>query len=151
MPAWPWPCANGDEDMSKTSEPKLLSSGNPQIPKGEGDAPVQDYIAAMPGWKGDVGRRLDAIVVRVFPAVQKAVKWNTPLYGKADGWFVAMYCYKKYVQLTFMRGTSLSPMPPKDSKVEGTRYFNIYEDDELDEVRIADWIGQACRLPGKKF
>ncbi len=105
--------------------PKLLSSGNPHIPKGEGDGPVQAYIAAMPGWKHDVGRRLDAIVEREFPDVVKAVKWNTPLYGNAGGWFFAMYCFKKYLQLTFPTGTSLDPMPPKESKVEGTRYFAI--------------------------
>ena len=134
--------------MSDKTAPKLLSSGNPQIPKGEGDAPVQAYIAAMPGWKSEVGRRLDGIVERVFPEVRKAVKWNTPLYGKEDGWFFAIYCYKTYVQLTFVRGTSLTPVPPLSSKVEGTRYYNIYEEDELDEARIADWVSQASRLPG---
>lgn len=137
--------------MSDTNEPNLLSSGNPQIPKGEGDAPVQAYIAAMPGWKNDVGRRLDALVERVFPAVRKAVKWNTPLYGKDDGWFFAMYCYRKYVQLTFMNGSSLTPMPPKPSKVEGTRYLDIYEDDRLDEDQIADWLTQASKLPGHRL
>ncbi len=137
--------------MSDKTQPRLLSSGNPQIPKGEGDAPVQAYIAAMPGWKSEIGRRLDEIVVRVFPGVKKAVKWNTPLYGKEDGWFFAMYCYKKYVQLTFMRGTSLTPVPPGTSKVEGTRYFSIHEDDDLDEAQIADWLRQAIALPGKAF
>lgn len=134
--------------MADDENPKLLSSGNPQIPKGDGDGPVQAYIAAMPGWKRDIGRRVDALVERAFPEVRKAVKWNTPLYGKDDGWFFSMYCYKRYVQLTFMRGTSLSPVPPKSSKVEGTRYFSIYEDDELDEALIEDWVRQACRLPG---
>jgi hypothetical protein len=137
--------------MSDKTQPRLLSSGNPQIPKGEGDAPVQAYIAAMPGWKSDIGRRLDKIVVRVFPGVKKAVKWNTPLYGKDDGWFFAMYCYKKYIQLTFMRGTSLTPMPPGSSKMEGTRYFSIHEDEALDEAQIADWLRQAVTLPGKAF
>jgi hypothetical protein len=137
--------------MSDKTQPRLLSSGNPQIPKGEGDAPVQAYIAAMPGWKSDIGRRLDEIVVRVFPGVKKAVKWNTPLYGKDDGWFFAMYCYKKYIQLTFMRGTSLTPMPPGSSKMEGTRYFSIHEDEALDEAQIADWLRQAVTLPGKAF
>ncbi|WP_371823904.1 DUF1801 domain-containing protein [Phyllobacterium sp. 628] len=137
--------------MSDADEPKLLSSGNPQIAKGEGNAPVQAYIAAMPGWKRQIGRRIDDIVDRVFPDVQKAVKWNTPLYGKEDGWFFAMYCYKKYVQLTFMRGRSLTPVPPVASKVEGTRYFSIYEDDVLDETQIADWLKQATKLPGVKL
>jgi hypothetical protein len=137
--------------MNMTSKPKLLSSGNPQIPKGDGNAPVQDYIAAMPGWKSDIGRRLDAIVEKTCPDVQKAVKWNTPLYGNSDGWFFAMYCYKKYIQLTFMKGASLSPLPPVASKVEGTRYFNIFEDDEFDEELITDWIAQASKLPGTKF
>ena len=137
--------------MSEKNEPKLLSSGNPQIPKGEGNAPVQAYVAAMPGWKSEIGRRVDHIVERVFPEVQKAVKWNTPLFGKEDGYFMAMYCYKKCVQLTFMQGTSLEPVPPVASKVEGTRYFNIYEEDELDEARIEDWVAQAVRLPGEKL
>ncbi len=137
--------------MSEKSEPKLLSSGNPQIPKGEGNAPVQMYIAAMPGWKSGIGRRVDAIVEHVFPEVRKAVKWNTPLYGKEDGWFLAMYCYRKYVQLTFMNGTALLPMPPKVSKVKGTRYYDIHEDDGLDEAQIAAWIEQAIRQPGVKL
>lgn len=137
--------------MSARNEPKLLSSGNPQIPKGEGNAPVQMYIAAMPGWKCGIGRRVDTIVERAFPDVRKAVKWNTPLYGKEDGWFLAMYCYRKYVQLTFMSGTSLLPMPPKASKVEGTRYLDIHEDDGLDEAQVAAWIEQASRLPGVKL
>ncbi|WP_205625042.1 DUF1801 domain-containing protein [Geminicoccus roseus] len=134
--------------MTGVERPKLLSSGNPQIPKGEGDAPVQAYIAAMPGWKSDIGRRLDEIVERISPGVIKAVKWNTPLYGKNDGWFFSMYCYTRYVQLTFMRGACLSPVPPGKSKVEGTRYFNIYEGDELDEAQIENWVEQASRLPG---
>lgn len=137
--------------MTEAGKPKLLSSGNPKIPKGDGDEPVQAYIAAMPGWQSDIGRRLDAIVERVFPEVTKAVKWNTPLYGKDDGWFFSMYCYKRYVQLTFMRGTSLSPVPPVSSKTEGTRYLNIHETDEVDEALIEEWIRQACRLPGVKL
>ncbi|MEQ8390781.1 MAG: DUF1801 domain-containing protein [Thalassospira sp.] len=137
--------------MSKKAEPVLLSSGNPQIAKGEGDAPVQQYIAAMPGWKQDIGRAVDDIVTDVFHDVSKAVKWNTPLYGKEDGWFLAMYCYKKYVQLTFMRGTSLDPVPPVSSKVEGTRYLNIHEEDALDRQQITDWVKQAVRLPGTRF
>jgi hypothetical protein len=136
--------------MSETP-PKLLSSGNPQIPKGDGNEPVQAYIAAMPGWKSDLGRRLDRIVETAFPAVRKAVKWNTPLYGKEDGWFFAMYCYKNHVQLTFMQGASLDPVPPVASKVAGTRYVKIREGDELNEAQIADWLRQAVRLPGVRM
>ena len=136
--------------MSDKNEPVLLSSGNPQIAKGDGDAPVQAYIAAMPGWKSDIGRRLDALVERSVPGVHKAVKWNTPLYRiKDEGWFFAIYCYKKYVQLTFFRGTSLKPVPPGASKNKETRYFNIHEDDELDEAQIGDWVKQASELPGE--
>ncbi len=138
--------------MPDRKQPVLLSSGNPQIAKGMGDAPVQAYIAAMPGWKSDVGRRLDALVERLVPGVRKAVKWNTPLFGVEDNsWFLAMYCYKKYVQLTFFRGTSLRPLPPQASKQNETRYFNIYEEDVLDEARIGDWIKQASKLPGEKL
>ena len=134
----------------KTSKkPKLLSSGNPQIAKGEGDGPVQEYIAAMPGWKSNVGRKLDSIIEELVPNVQKAVKWNTPLYGKEDGYFMAFYCYKKYVQVTFMQGASMTPVPPVASKVEGTRYFNIFEDDVLDEAQISNWVKQAGKLPGE--
>jgi hypothetical protein len=137
--------------MTKKAEPELTSSGNPRIPKGDGDAPVQAYIDAMPGWKSDVGRRADAIVQRVFPAVRKAVKWNTPLYGKDDGWFLSMHCYTNHVQLAFLNGASLTPLPPKASKVEGVRYLDIREGDELDEDRIAAWIEQASGLPGAKL
>ena len=137
--------------MRDETPPKLLSSGNPQIAKGEGDGPVQAYIAAMPGWKQEIGRRLDRIVADEFPAVRKAVKWNTPLYGKADGWFLALYCYRHHVQLTFMQGTSLDPVPPVASKVAGTRYLNIRESDELDEAQIADWVRQAVQLPGVRL
>jgi hypothetical protein len=137
--------------MTGTNKAKLLSSTNPQIPKGDGNEPVQAYIAAMPDWKSDIGRRIDTLVEQVFPSVRKAVKWNTPLYGKEDGWFLAMYCYKKYVQITFMQGTSLTPMPPVTSKVEDIRYLNIHEDDQLDEAQLTDWIRQANKLPGKKL
>lgn len=137
--------------MSDKRKPALLSSGNPQIPKGIGDEPVQAYIAAMPGWKRDIGRRVDDIVERAYPQVRKAVKWNTPLYGKQDGWFLTMYCYKRYVQLAFLRGTSLTPMPSGTSKVEGTRYFNVYEDDDLDEAQVEAWVRQASALPGTEL
>ncbi|MFD1912219.1 DUF1801 domain-containing protein [Halodurantibacterium flavum] len=131
--------------------PKLLSSGNPQIPKGDGEGPVHAYIEAMPGWKRGVGERLDRIVTQSFPAVRKAVRWNTPLYGKEDGWFFSIYCYRNHVQLTFMRGTDLVPVPPGASKVEGVRYLNIAEGDALDEDLLTEWITQSARLPGVKL
>jgi hypothetical protein len=113
---------------------------------------VQAYIAAMPGWKRDVGRRLDALVVSTVPDVHKAVKWNTPLYGiKGDGWFLAFYCFAKYVQVTFFRGASLHPVPPRESKTPETRYLHIYEDDPLDEAQLVAWVQQASRLPGERL
>jgi len=130
--------------------PKLLSGGNPQIPKGEGDAPVQAYIAAMPGWKRGLGERLDALITRTVPDVQKAVKWNQPFFGnEGDGWFVAFRCYTKYVQLQFFRGSSLDPPPPKASKHAEVRYLDVHEDDDLDEAQLVAWIEQARRLPGE--
>jgi hypothetical protein len=132
--------------------PVLLSGGNPQIAKGEGDAPVQAYIAAMPGWKRDVGRKLDALIVRTVPGVRKAVKWNSPLYGIADqGWFLGMHCLTKYVKVAFFRGASLRPIPPGASKSNDTRYLDIREDDELDEAQLAAWVKQASQLPGEKL
>ena len=131
--------------------PKLLSSGNPQIAKGDGDMPVQIYLDAMPGWKSRIGHQLDRIVAEVYPGARKAVRWNTPLYGKEDGWFFSMYCYKTYVQLSFFRGVDLVPVPPGRSKVDGVRYFKIHENDALDERLIAGWISQAAKLPGVKF
>jgi hypothetical protein len=130
--------------------PKLLSGGNPQIPKGEGNGPVQDYIAAMPGWKRHVGERLDDLIVRTVPEVHKAVKWNQPFYGdEGEGWFLAFRCYTEYVQLQFFRGTSLDPRPPKASKHAEVRYLDIREDDELDEGQLRSWIEQASNLPGE--
>lgn len=134
-----------------TAEPVLLSGGNPQIAKADGDAPVQAYIAAMPGWKGDVGRKLDALVAKTVPGVVKAVRWNTPFYGvEGQGWFLAYHCITKYVKVTFFRGTSLDPMPPVASKNEGTRYFHIHENEEIDEAQLVEWIRQAAALPGEK-
>ena len=131
-------------------EPVLLSGGNPQIAKGYGDAPVQAYIAAMPAWKRDVGRRLDALIVDTVPDVRKAVKWNSPLYGvEGQGWFLSFHCFTRYVKVTFFRGTSLRPLPPGESKHKEVRYFDIHQDDQLDEVRLAGWIKQASRLPGE--
>ena len=130
----------------------LLTGGNPQIAKGFGDAPVQEYIAAMPGWKNAVGQRLDAIIEGTLPGVQKAVKWNTPFYGvEGQGWFMALRCSTKRVTLSFFRGLSLNPVPPGTSKSRDTRYFHIAESDRLDEARIADWVRQASVLPGEKL
>lgn len=136
--------------LRKTAKPKLLSGGNPQIAKGDGDAPVQAYIAAMPGWKSDVGRRLDAIIGRTMPNVRKAVRWNSPFYGIEDqGWFLGVHCISKYVKLAFFRGQSLRPLPPVESKQKDVRYFHIYENDKLDEELIANWVRQASELPGE--
>ena len=132
--------------------PRLLSGGNPQIPKGEGDAPVQDYIAAMPGWKRSVGEQLDSLIGRVVPDVHKAVKWNQPFYGlEGEGWFVAYRCFNRYIKVTFFRGTSLDPVPPESSKVPETRYFHIHENEDLDEPQFAAWIEQASNLPGEQL
>lgn len=136
----------------RSGKPALLSGGNPQIPKGEGDRPVQAYIAAMPGWKRDVGRRLDALIVRTVPGVRKAVKWNSPFYGSdGEGWFLSFHCFTKYVKVTFFRGTSLRPVPPGESKHKAVRYFDIREDDEVDEAQLAAWVKQASRLPGERL
>src|SRR5688572_17896894 len=131
------------------AKPKLLSGGNPQIAKGDGDGPVQAYIAAMPGWKRDVGRWLDALVVRTVPGVRKAVRWNSPFYGvEGRGWFMGVHCITKYVKAAFFRGRSLRPVPPVESKQKDVRYFHIHEDDRLDEELVAGWIRQASELPG---
>ena len=127
----------------------LLSGGNPQIAKAEGDAAVQAYIAAMPGWKRDLGKRLDALIVRTVPNVRKAVKWNSPFYGtEAHGWFLSFHVFTRYVKVTFFAGTSLRPVPPGASKHEHVRYFDIHEDDQLDEAQISSWVKQAAALPG---
>ena len=132
-------------------KPKLLSGGNPQIARGSGDAPVQAYIAAMPGWKQDIGRRLDALIGKAVPGVCKAVKWNSPFYGVADGlWFLSFHCFTRYVKVTFFRGTSLSPQPPGASKHPEVRYYDIPEDG-LDEKQFRDWVRQAASLPGEKM
>ncbi|HWM46636.1 MAG TPA: DUF1801 domain-containing protein [Xanthobacteraceae bacterium] len=134
------------------AKPVLLSGGNPQIAKGDGDAPVQAYIAAMPGWKSGVGRRLDALIVRTVPDVRKAVKWNSPFYGLEDGgWFLSFHCFTKYLKVTFFRGTSLRPLPPGQSKHKEVRYLDIYEDDQFDEARLAAWVKQASELPGERL
>ena len=138
----------------KGAKPKLLSGGNPQIAKGYGDAPVQAYIAAMPGWKSDVGRRLDALIERTVPGVRKAVKWNSPLYGlegQGDTWFLGVHVYAKYIKVAFFRGAALRPVPPGASKQKEVRYLDIHEDDGFDDAQIADWVKQASRLPGEKM
>jgi len=135
-----------------TAKPKLLSGGNPQIAKAYGDAPVQAYIAAMPGWKRDLGKRLDALIVRAVPGVRKAVKWNSPFYGVEDGvWFLSFHVFAKYVKVAFFRGASLRPLPPGPSKQKEVRYLDIREDDELDERQFAAWVKQASRLPGERM
>jgi hypothetical protein len=131
------------------AKPALLAGGNPQIAKADGDAPVQAYIAAMPGWKRDVGRRLDALIERNVPNVRKAVKWNSPFYGiLGQGWFLSFHTFTKYVKVTFFRGTSLHPVPPGKSKHEDVRYLDIHEDDQGDQAQLAAWIRQAAALPG---
>jgi hypothetical protein len=131
---------------------RLLSGGNPQIAKGYGDAPVQAYLAAMPGWKRDVGHRLDALIVRAVPDVSKAVKWNSPFYGiQGQGWFLGIHCFTKYIKVAFFRGTSLRPVPPGESKQKDVRYLDIHEDDPLDEAQFAAWVKQASQLPGERM
>jgi hypothetical protein len=131
--------------------PVLLAGGNPQIPKGEGDEIVQAYIEAMPGWKRDIGRRLDALIVQAVPDVHKAVKWNSPFYGrKGEGWFLSFHCFDKYVKVTFFRGTSLDPIPPGTSKTPETRYYDVREG-ELDEQQLLSWVEQASQLPLEKI
>ena len=140
------------EARSKASarpRPKLLSGGNPQIPKGDGDAPAQAYIAAMPGWKRDIGHRLDALITHTVPRVRKAVRWNSPFYGvEGRGWFLTFHCFAKYIKVTFLRGMSLRPLPPVESKHPDVRYFHIREGEPLDEKLLARWIRQAAKRPG---
>ena len=132
-------------------KPVLLSGGNPQIAKGYGDAPVQAYIAAMPGWKSEVGRRLDSLITCTVPGVRKAVKWNSPFYGVEEGvWFLSFHVFAKYVKVAFFRGASLSPVPPVASKSGDTRYFHIHEGG-FDEAQFADWLKQASERPGEKM
>ncbi len=134
------------------AKPTLLSGGNPQIPKGFGDAPVQAWIAAAPGWKGEVARRLDALIERTVPGVRKAVKWNTPMYGVEEGsWFVSYHAFDRYLKVAFFRGAALDPVPPVASKHPEVRYFHIHEDEPLDETRLADWLIQASRLPVERM
>ena len=135
-------------NASKSGEPVLLSGGNPQIPKADGDAPVQTYIAAMPGWKSDVGRRLDDLIVRTVPNVRKAVRWNSPFYGiEGEGWFLNYHVFTRYVKVTFLQGSALSPVPPGSGKDQDARWVNIHEG-EFDEDQLEVWIRQAAAVPG---
>ena len=133
----------------KSSKPTLLSGENPQIAKGDGDAPVRAYIAAMPGWKRDVGSRLDAIIVRTVPGVRKAVKWNSPFYGvEGQGWFLSFHCYTRYIKVAFFRGADLKPPLPVGSKDRNARYVHIEDGRPVDEAQLAEWIRQAAGIPG---
>jgi hypothetical protein len=129
--------------------PRLLAGGNPQIPKGDGDAPVQAWIAAMPGWKHAVGERVDGLIERAVPSVRKAVKWNSPFYGlEGRGWFLSMHCYAKFVRIAFFNGAALTPLPPGPSKQADVRYLDLRESETIDETQLADWLRQAAALPG---
>jgi hypothetical protein len=135
--------------QARSAKPILLSGGNPQIAKADGDAPVQAYIAAMPGWKREVGRRLVALVVQAVPGVRKAVKWNSPFYGiEGHVWFLSFHTFTKYIKVGFFRGTSLRPLPPGESKSKEMRYLDIHEHDRLEEAQMAEWIRQAAAVPG---
>lgn len=148
----PRPAARKSLEKPADGSPVLLSGGNPQIPKGYGNAPVEAYLDAMPGWKQAVGRRLDAIIVATLPQVQKAVKWNTPFYS-ADGhhWFLGFHCLTKYVKVAFPDGAEIEPPPPGASKQPRVRYLDIHEGDEIDEAQFADWVRQASKLPGENW
>ena len=138
------------ESAAVSGQPTLLSGGNPQIPKGDGDALVQAYIDAAPGWKGEMCRRLDALIVEAVPGVQKAVRWNSPFYGapEGEGWFLGFHCLTKYIKVNFTRGSSLTPVPPIESKDASTRYFHIFEGDNIDVAQFTSWVRQAAALPG---
>jgi hypothetical protein len=133
-------------------QPKLLSGGNPQIPKGYGDAPVRAWLAALPAWKKAAARKLDSLVTRSVPGVGKAVKYNSPLYG-IDGrtWFLSLHAFDRYIKVTFFRGTQLDPVPPVASKMPRVRYFHLHETDSLPADLFASWVKQAAMLPGEKL
>ncbi len=140
--------AKNDTAPQAAGEVRLLSGGNPQIAKGDGDAPVQAYIAAMPEWKSEVGRRLDDLIVRTVPDVRKAVRWNSPFYGvEGQGWFISYHVFTRYVKVTFLKGKSLEPMPPVDSKDPDARYYHIFEEG-MDEGQMEEWVRQAAAIPG---
>jgi len=134
---------------AKVKKPKLLAGENPQIAKGDGDAPVQAYITAIPGWKQDVARQLDAVITRTLPGVRKAVKWNSPFYGvEGKGWFLSFHCFAKYVKVGFFKGAELKPLPPGESKQKEVRYLDVREDEPLDEKQFVAWVKQASKIPG---
>lgn len=142
---------SGKQPSTPPGDVILLSGGNPQIPKGDGDEPVQAYIAAMPGWKSHIGRRIDALVEQAVPAVAKAVKWNSPFYGlDGEGWFLSVHCFTRYVKVTFFQGASLQPQPAGKSKYPQVRYLDIHEG-EFDELQFLDWVRQASKLPGERL
>jgi hypothetical protein len=144
--------ANRIRGKTQAAKPRLLSGGNPQIAKGYGDAPVQAYIEAMPGWKRHVGRKLDELIARAVPGVKKAVKYNSPLYGiEIDSWFLSVHCFAKYVKVSFFRGASLHPLPAGKSKMPHVRYYDIPENEPIDETRFTAWVKQASKLPGEKL
>jgi hypothetical protein len=148
------PRKNSKPSDAKPSDakPKLLSGGNPQIPKGNGDASVQAYLAAMPGWKHDVGLRLDQLIMQTVPEVQKAVRWNTPFYGtQGNGWFLGFHCATKYIKVAFFKGAALDPLPPVDSKQTDVRYLHLHEADQIGDDLITNWIRQAAEFPGAKL
>ncbi|MCB2210488.1 DUF1801 domain-containing protein [bacterium] len=133
----------------KTEQPRLLAGGNPQIPKGDGDQPVQAYIHAMPGWKREAGHKLDELITQTVSQVRKAVRWNSPFYGTEEyGWFMNMHCLTKYIKVAFFNGTLLKPLPPIESRKEGVRYFHIFEGEQLDEELLKSWIQQAASQQG---
>ena len=141
-----------EDSKDGTAGPPLLSGGNPQIAKAFGDAPVQAYIAAMPGWKRELGRRLDTLIERAVPGVSKAVKWNSPFYGVESGiWFLSFHVFAKYIKVAFFRGAGLEPVPPVASKQKDVRYLHIHEVDDLDEDQFSSWVKQASKLPGEKM
>ena len=136
----------------RKAKPKLLSGGNPQISKGHGNAPVKAYIAAMPGWKSKLGRKLDRLITSTVPGVSKAVKYNSPLFGmEGQGWFLSLHVFTNYVKVAFFRGAALRPVPPGTSKQAHVRYLDIREDDLLDEAQFTKWVKQASKLPGEKL
>lgn len=138
--------------MSEDDKPRLLSGGNPQIPKGDGDTPVQAYIAAMPGWKSALGRRIDDLIAQAVPDVQKAVKWNSPLYGMGNQtWFLGLHCFNHYVKISFFKGAALTPVPPGPSRQKEVRYLDIHENDAFDEAQFSDWVRQASLIPGERM
>ena len=147
--AKPKPVSKRSPAPAAKKKPKLLSGGNPQIAKGDGDAPVRAYIAAIPGWKRDVVRRLDEVITQATPGGCKAIRWNSPFYGIAgQSWFLGVHCFTKYVKVAFFDGASLRPLPPVESKQPKVRYVHIHEGDALDEKQLAAWVKQASKLPG---